>query len=274
MGKYPQENTKNKASQNEIHAGGPATNAAITCAYLGSNVDLLTPIGTHTLSFFLKNDLKKAGVNLLDPLTNMQGSPVFSSIITSTENASRTVFYYNPEITITLGRNNYPDLELYKLVMFDGFYPEIAIPLAQKCKSAGITTILDAGSWKEHTEELLNFVSIAICSDDFHVPASIKSRDVFTFLHSRGVSSIAITRGDKAILYSCKGSTAEIPVDTINVVDTLGAGDVFHGAFCNYYFKDQNFVESLYRAAQVAGESCKTFGTRGWMSKTDKNLCD
>ncbi|NET50891.1 MAG: sugar kinase, partial [Merismopedia sp. SIO2A8] len=46
--------------------------------------------------------------------------------------------------------------------------------------------------------------------------------------------------------------------------DTLGAGDIFHGAFCHYILQ-QNFTESLVAAAEIASNSCKFFGTRRWM---------
>ena len=267
LNQFPEENAKTRALQNEIRAGGPATNAAIACAYLGSDTDLFTPIGEHTLSEFLRNELKNYGVQVLDPISGLPGKPVFSSIITSKENASRTVYYYNPEISVSLKENEYPDLILYKLAMFDGFYSGIALPLAKKCQKAGITTILDGGSWKNNTEALLASVDIAICSNDFTVPGGETPEDIFIYLHAKGVTHIAITRGADSILYSEPGSTGEIQVNSVNVTDTLGAGDIFHGAFCHYFAMGNTFTESLYLASVIAGESCKTFGTRQWMTK-------
>ena len=73
LNQFPEENAKTRALQNEIRAGGPATNAAIACAYLGSDTDLFTPIGEHTLSEFLRNELKNYGVQVLDPISGLPG---------------------------------------------------------------------------------------------------------------------------------------------------------------------------------------------------------
>jgi sugar/nucleoside kinase (ribokinase family) len=47
----------------------------------------------------------------------------------------------------------------------------------------------------------------------------------------------------------------------IKAVDTLGAGDIFHGAFCHYILQ-QDFPTALSNAAKVAARSCESFGTR------------
>ncbi|PMB30496.1 ribokinase, partial [Fischerella thermalis CCMEE 5319] len=47
-------------------------------------------------------------------------------------------------------------------------------------------------------------------------------------------------------------------------VDTLGAGDIFHGAFCHYVLRE-NFLDALASAAKIAAFSCQFFGTRRWM---------
>lgn len=50
--------------------------------------------------------------------------------------------------------------------------------------------------------------------------------------------------------------------------DTLGAGDVLHGAFCHYLVEGYNRKEALHRAALIASGSCCYFGTHTW--KTHK----
>jgi sugar/nucleoside kinase (ribokinase family) len=55
-----------------------------------------------------------------------------------------------------------------------------------------------------------------------------------------------------------------IDVPTVQAVDTLGAGDIFHGAFCHYILRE-NFPTALKQAAHIASFSCQFFGTRRWM---------
>jgi len=59
-----------------------------------------------------------------------------------------------------------------------------------------------------------------------------------------------------------------IAVTKIRAVDTLGAGDIFHGAFCYYISQPgYEFREALSAAAHVATFSCRDPGTRWWMEK-------
>ena len=269
--RFPESNTKTKALQNEICLGGPATNAAIACAFLHSKVDLLSPVGKSVFSEFIKEEINNFHIRLLDPLKEQTAEPTFASIITSKSNGDRTVFSYHPEKQ----NISYYQLELdakdYKLVLFDGFYSDMAISLAEKFKKGGIITVFDGGSWKNGSENLLKYIDVAICSNDFQVPTGNSSKDIFKYLHKLGVKDIAITRGGDSILCSHKDGREEIEIEQIEVKDTLGAGDIFHGVFCHYYSNGHNFINSLQRALVVAGESCKWFGTREWMYKYIKN---
>lgn len=261
---YPKANTKSKANHSEIHTGGPATNAAITCAHLGEKVDLITPIGKHIFSEYIFEDIHKYGVHIIDPAAYINSSPVFASIISTLDSGDRTVLSYHPKIQ----NINYDKLNLnfndYKLAMFDGFYPEIAILIANECHKKGIVTILDGGSWKPGLEQLMDHIDIALCSNDFMPPDTKKPDEIFDLLHRKGVRNCAITRGEQSILYSGDDINSEIEVKPVKVVDTLGAGDVFHGAFCYYYVNGLNFTDALKKASLIAGESCKSYGARQW----------
>ena len=79
------------------------------------------------------------------------------------------------------------------------------------------------------------------------------------------ISKFAVTRGALPVIYFDNDTVKEIPVPEVPAIDTLGAGDVFHGAFCYYYAKGLNFAKALEEAVIVAANSCKYFGTREWL---------
>ncbi|MFN7658917.1 MAG: PfkB family carbohydrate kinase, partial [Dolichospermum sp.] len=60
-------------------------------------------------------------------------------------------------------------------------------------------------------------------------------------------------------------------VPTIQPVDTLGAGDIFHGAFCHYILEN-SFVQALELAANTAAKACQYFGTRNWLNAIGHKL--
>lgn len=265
---YPQINTKTKASKNGIYVGGPATNAAIACAALGSRVDLFTVVGQHTFSDFIQKELSNLKVQVTDIAPKRAALPTFASIITSQDTGDRTVFSNMPEALII--DNNFIDkikFADYDLILLDGFYMEFAVKIAQKAQKYSIPVVFDGGSWKPNMDKLLSYVDIAICSNDF-CPPDTKKEELFDFLKNKGISYSAVTCGHLPIKYQLSGNQVRaIPVKQCDVFDTLGAGDFFHGAFCHYYHKGVGFEKALKQASVIATKSCQYFGTREWLKE-------
>jgi sugar/nucleoside kinase (ribokinase family) len=136
---------------------------------------------------------------------------------------------------------------------------------AQEARSRGIQVAFDGGSWKDGTEELLKYVHTAICSADFLPPGCAPGEPAFDYLKKCGVTNIAITHGADPIHFVSGLSSGTLRVPEIEVVDTMGAGDILHGAFCYFASIGRGFIESLAEASIIASESCRSRGTREWM---------
>lgn len=80
-----------------------------------------------------------------------------------------------------------------------------------------------------------------------------------------GISRWAMTRGQGGVVWSEDGREGEIAAIEVDVVDTMGAGDIFHGAFCQAYLASGEFIRALHVANEIAGRSCAFAGTRRWM---------
>jgi len=150
------------------------------------------------------------------------------------------------------------------IVMIDGHQMAVGRAIAQLAKSNNIVVVIDGGSWKPGFETILPFVDYAICSANFYPPGCSNSEEVITYLTAAGIPHIAITQGEKPIKYYSLGVSGQLLIPPITTVDTLGAGDVFHGAFCHYILRE-NFTNALNAATKVASSSCQFFGTRQWM---------
>jgi len=117
---------------------------------------------------------------------------------------------------------------------------------------------------------VLALTDYAICSADFFPPGCKDSTEVIAYLRSLHIPHIAITQGAKPILYSSNEICGELPVPQIQPVDTLGAGDIFHGAFCDAILR-MGFREALAEAGAIAARSCLSFGTRAWMQSNEQH---
>jgi sugar/nucleoside kinase (ribokinase family) len=142
---------------------------------------------------------------------------------------------------------------------------------SRAARARGIPVVFDGGSWKAGTEELLKHIDSAICSADFMPPGCSTGDDAIKHLQERGVVNIAITNGAEPICFVSGNTSGAISVRKVPLVDTMGAGDILHGAFCHYFSMGSSFVDALREAAQIATDSCRFRGTRAWMTRATKS---
>ena len=264
--KPPGENQKVVASDCTIVAGGPATNAAVTFSYLGNVAILAGVLGSHAIAQLIRADLAEYNVKIIDLAPGRSHSPPVSSIIVTEGTGERSVISINATKSQVDSQAINPDiLTVVNIVLIDGHQIPASQEIAQLAKLKNIPIVLDGGSWKPGLEEILPFIEWAVCSDNFYPPNCYNSDEVFAYLLAAGIPNIAITRGEKPILYLSNNTYGSIEVPQIQATDTLGAGDIFHGAFCHYILQN-NFTDSLTAAAKVASDSCKKIGTRDWMN--------
>lgn len=264
---YPEPNQKIKTEMPFLSAGGPAANAAITYSFLGGKVDFLTCIGKNDFSKIINADFLQHSVNVIDTIQNEESEPIISAIITTTSNSERTIFTHYPEKMEIEGRYIVDDIEKYDFIFTDGFYPELSVPICRIAHQKGIPVIFDGGSWKPQLPEILPYVDIAICSNNFKPPHCKNKAEIFEYLKSMGISEMAISRGQESVLLT----TDYISVNNVNAVDSLGAGDILHGAFCYFFDEKLPFKQSVAKASQIATFSTRYKGTRSWMNYFDKD---
>jgi len=262
---YPLVNTKGWADHTELYAGGPAANAAVTFAHLGGVARLYTVAGRSWLADTIRDDLGRHGVELIDLSPDRTEPPPVSSILST--GYDRTVI----TSPAPAGTDRLPDglPESANILLVDGHFPHLAMSAATEARSHGITVVLDGGSWKPVLPELLPLVDVAVCSADFHPPGTTTLDEAIEALAHSGIRRCAVTRGEKAVVFRDERGSGEIEVPEVQVADTLGAGDVFHGAFCFALAGGAPFAEALRLAAETASLSCQRFGTRAWMENSD-----
>lgn len=265
---FPSAGTKSVARRQEMFAGGPATNAAITFSHLGGQCHLTSAIGDHALTRIIKEELVRFNVAVTDITPRAKLKPALSSIFVTGLTDDRTVVSINAShVELSADAVNKITLPDVDILLLDGHNMLLCQTLARQAHLNGIPVVLDGGSWKKGTAALLSEVDIAICSADFKPPDLDDSSSLLDYLLEQGVTHAAVTRGGKPIEFKTNSVSGLIHIPTVNVVDTLGAGDILHGAFCYYYlFSNGNFQMALQSASRVATTACEYFGTREWMS--------
>ena len=263
----PRNNQKIAAIDYTAAAGGPGTNAGVTFSYLGNIATVVGVVGSHPMTQLIKSDLTTHKVEILDLNPANHNPPPVSSIIVTQGTGERAVISMNA-VKIQADSSCLPETILndVDIVLLDGHQMEVSEKIAIAAKNKNIPVVIDGGSWKSGFDNILPYVDYAICSSNFFPPNCYQETDVFTYLQSFKVPYIAITKGEQPITYTIDKNADRIDIPQIPTVDTLGAGDIFHGAFCHYIIHYEfNFPAALTAAANIASLSCHSFGTRSWM---------
>ena len=266
----PTANEKIAADKSLLVAGGPATNAAVAFAQIGrhNRAALLSVIGEHSLTGIIREDLQGQGITLADLDPTRVSPPPVSSIVVSAGSGDRAVISRSAADAQATPEQIPPDiLADVDVVLIDGHQMVVSEAIAQQAKQKQIPVVVDAGSWKPNFERVLALADIAIASANFLPPGCTSTTDVFAYFRSLGITKSAITRGAAPLLYVDSGKNdrtpREIEIPQIKAIDTLGAGDIFHGAFCHFHLT-HTFEEALLKASRSASFACQHWGTRDW----------
>jgi sugar/nucleoside kinase (ribokinase family) len=268
VSRLPQPNEKQVATALETAAGGPATNAAVTFRHLGNSSKLMSAIGQHPTAALVRSDLETQQVELWDLAPERIDPPTLSSILVTERTGNRAVVSRNALDLQVLGSQVPPNaLDGVDIVLIDGHQIEVSGAIAQAARQQNIPVILDGGSWKPELGRILPFVDYAICSANFWPPGCFEPSEVMEYLQKAiAAPQIAITHGGKPIQFCNQGQMGKILVPMIQPIDTLGAGDVFHGAFCHWILQT-DFLTALSQASKIAALASQSFGTRQWLKK-------
>lgn len=134
------------------------------------------------------------------------------------------------------------DLSGCRALHLDGHQPDAAMHYARQCRASGILTSLDGGAVRSNTHELLEFIDVAVVAERFCEQMQMTPSATLDYLESRGCRICGVTLGEKGFIWRERGNStrfeASLPIPPARLVDTNGAGDVFHGAYIYSYLKN------------------------------------
>jgi sugar/nucleoside kinase (ribokinase family) len=135
----------------------------------------------------------------------------------------------------------YPPLNLTgcRALHVDGHQADAALNYAKACREAGILTSLDGGGLRSNTDDVLGFIDIAVVAERLCEQMRLTPGEMLQYLRSRGCHVGGVTMGPRGLLYY-RGMEGErimpaLDVPAERIIDTNGAGDIFHGAYVYSY---------------------------------------
>lgn len=268
VARLPGANEKVVATRADLAAGGPAANAAVTFAALGGRATLLTVVGAGGLAATATEDLRRHGVTVVDAGRTSGDQLAISAITVVEGTGERSVVSRNAEGVDVEVPERLPDLVAdADVVLLDGHHPRLAVAAARAATREGVPVVLDAGSWKPVLVDVLPLTRMAVCSADFRLA---DGRRADGSLLDSGPGFVAVTAGAEPVRWWTRDDAGVVRVPSVTARDTLGAGDVFHGAFAFAVATGKDEVEALTYAAGVASVRVGHVGPRSWL--TDARL--
>ncbi len=261
----PEPDTKLEVLELLEQGGGPVSTALVTLARLGRKPALIAKIGGDTRGRLMLEDLHREGVDTRGVVVSPEHDSQFAFIMVEPEKGHRTILW---------GRAGLPnltedeiDLDLVRsarLLHVDNHEIPAAIAAARAAKEAGIPVLVDAGTPDGRIEELLSRVDYAVASQSF--PEKLTGiRDPVKALEaicSYGPRLAAMTLGSDGAMALTEDGVFRSPGFPVKVVDTTGAGDVFHGAFAYGVLEGWDVPEILRFSSAVAAMKCGSLGGR------------
>jgi len=259
VGRIPGVDEKAQATAMTAAAGGPATNAAVTAAALGAQVTLVSAVGAHPLGELIRADLRACGVHLVDLAPDDDAPPPVSAVTVLEHTGERTVVSRNAGgRALRVPQGSLPDADL---TLVDGHHPALAVAAARAARRL----LVDAGSWRPVFAEVLPHAEVVACSAAFRHPAAPGDGDA-ALATAIGAQHVVVTHGPGPVRWFSGAAAGSIPVPPVAAVDTLGAGDVFHGALAVALAQGRDLPTALMYAVGVAGVRVTHPGPRGWLA--------
>jgi sugar/nucleoside kinase (ribokinase family) len=266
----PGVNEKVVAQRSDIAAGGPASTAAVTFSALGGHSVLLSALGPGLVGRLAAGELGSIGVHVVDAWA--AGADLSISAITVLdESGERSVVSRNAEDLTAMVPDDLPALTRdADIVLIDGHHPDLAVAAARAARAAGVPVILDCGSPKPVYAELVPLADAAVCSAAFARGSGGCDADGFdavaAALLDDGARLVALTAGAAPVRWWTREANGALEIPPVAVRDTLGAGDVLHGAVAFAQARGVPDPErSLSFGIAVASIRVQHVGPRAWL---------
>ena len=263
---YPTEDTKMKADQLRQSGGGPVATGLVAAARLGADTAFIGNLADDANGQFLRADFEKYGVKT-DLIATLPGYRSSSSVLLlAADSGTRTCVFDCGDLppTVLNGAQKAAIAEA-EILMVDGNDLDAAVAAAKIARGAGKRVLYDCGGNYPNVARLLAVSDILIPSEEFALAetgrqtAGDAAKALFDTYHP---AVVVITQGRRGGILFDGTHTIVYPIYPARVVDSNGAGDVFHGAFAAALLRGYPYLDCCHFASATSALKCMGIGAR------------
>jgi sulfofructose kinase len=254
-------------SEEILSPGGQVASAMVACAALGMRVKYIGTVGDDERGRIQMESLLNSGINLDHVQVRKDCPNQTAYILIDQKTGERTVLWSRPDCLRLEPQEITPDqITCARLLHIDGHDTPAVGRAAQIAHEAGIPVTVDVDTIYHGFDQVLPYVDYLVASSEFPVQWT-NERDPMKALeliqNEYGMRVAAMTLGAHGALARVDGTFVYSPAFVVNCVDTTGAGDVFHGAFCYAVLHGLPMREALDLSNAMAALNCTAIGARG-----------
>ncbi|HPD14417.1 MAG TPA: PfkB family carbohydrate kinase [Planctomycetota bacterium] len=253
------------ASDHLVQGGGLAATAAVAMARLGGRVEMWSRVGDDLQGRFILEQFQAEGVDTSQVRVCRGGRSPACAVTVDRRDGERYFTYFagrgldpSPE-GLDLGR-----IAHAKAVLVDCCWPEAQIAAARHARACGVPVCADVGGVGHRIPELLRHVDYPIYSQECarrHGGTGSLEGDLRRLAELGGIAPM-VTLGADGCAWLEGGEVRRLPAFRVEVVDTTGCGDVFHGAFTFGLARGWDVARTARFASATAALKCRALGGR------------
>ena len=271
LDRLPGPDVKVRADDLQIEGGGTVGTALVAAARLGAQAAYAGVVGDDVFGRFILDGLEKEGVDTSLARTAAGARSPFAFCVSVPP--ARTVFSVRsttPPLTLQ-GKDLEAALDT-RAVHLDGTEEEASLTLAAEAKVRGILVSVDLQRTRRASDKLLELADLAVVAESYALERypGRAPLEAVREMWRPGMHMAAITLGARGLVACDGGDPYEVPAEPTEVVDSTGAGDVFHGALLVAVLEGHAVRKSLEFASHVAALSCRALGGRSGIPRRDE----
>ena len=250
-----------------LSPGGQVASAMVTCARLGLRVKYIGTVGDDERGRVQMESLRGSGINLDDVEIRANCANQTAYILIDRSTGERTVLWRRHDC-LRLDPQAITEQAILsaRLLHIDAHDTLAVARAAEIARKHGIPVTVDVDTIYHGFDRVLPNVDYLVASSEFPIqwtnePDPFKALE--TIQNEYKIPVAAMTLGAHGSLARVDGRFVYSPAFVVNCVDTTGAGDVFHGAFCYAVLQKMPMREALEFSNAMAALNCTALGARG-----------
>jgi sulfofructose kinase len=266
---FPERDGKTNAMSREIRLGGQVATAVVATAMWGLRTRYVGAVGSDQHAELHHAELRALGVESHLARTAGAESRLSYILVEQATGSRAVVCHRDPRVHITKSYLNKAWFQRTRLLHADGEYPGASRLAASWARKAGVPVMCDLDVFHEGLRLLLAQVDFPVLSSGILQPLAGSNDPLAALPHIRakyGARLVCTTMGDCGALAWDGLRFWYAPAFRVNVVDTTGAGDLFHAGFAYGILQGWDTQRMLEFSCAAAGLNCTAHGARGGIS--------